>query len=804
MMTSYLSLVPKYLSMHKKKSRLIIISVAIAVALVTGIFSMLDSFLQFEKIQVIHDYGNYHFLIKNATGEEIEFINNRVDVKNAGNWISIDSDSFLNGKTAKLGALAENFAPNMNCILLEGDYPIREDEVMIEEWAAEKQSLEIGDIITITLNNQVDKQYIISGIYNDIGATKASDIPGILLSISGANNLDIEKINFFLVEFKKGVNINKSVEEIKSYLNLESSRIGLNDRLLAVIGQSKNQSALGLYTTGIILFCIVLIAGVMMIYNTFNISVTERIRQFGLLRCIGASPHQIKKLVKREGLYITLKAIPIGLLAGIIMTFICTAVLKFYNPSLFGSIELFNVSTIGVITGIILGFLTVFMASLLPANKAAKVPPVNTVAGINEIKVSKKRKHGRLTHLFKAEIALGMNNAFMKKKTLILMSCSIAISIMMFLGFQVFIDFMYSAMKTNKPYTPDISIVSEEGLSQDLYKQVEDLDGTKRVYGRMFSYVNATFDASKLTTHYKNIVGNITLTEDGLFIPPEPSWLISYDKNQLKWAKLDLIEGTLSEEKLNAQNGVIAVVSTLRNGITSETTYLKLGDTIYVDTPAGRQELKVMGILRSVPFSDSSLNLTTFITTENIFKNLTDKTSYNIISIQLTKRGQEATIDKIKGLLNEDMSFFDQRQQNTEITQAFMTMAIFIYGFVIVIALISILNIVNTMNTSVASKTRYLGVMRAIGMSGEQLNKMILVEASTYSITGSVLGCVLGILLQKILITNLLSDLKLTWQFPLTQIGIILVLVILVTMLSVINPLKRIKAQKITDVMNSF
>lgn len=804
MMTSYLSLVPKYLSMHKKKSQLIIISVAIAVALVTGIFSMLDSFLQFEKIQIIHDYGNYHFLIKNATEEEINFINNRVDVKNAGSWISIDSDCFLNGKPANLGALAENFAPNMNCIILEGDYPIREDEVIIEEWAAEKQSLEIGDIITLTLNDHVNKQYIISGIYNDIGATKASDIPGILLSTLGAKNLDIEKINFFLVEFKKGVNINKSVEEIKSYLKLESSRIGLNDRLLAVIGQSKNQSALGLYTTGIILFCIVLIAGVMMIYNTFNISVTERIRQFGLLRCIGASPHQIKKLVKREGLYVTLKAIPIGLLAGIIMTFICTAVLKFYNPSLFGSIELFYVSTIGVVTGIILGFLTVFMASLLPANKAAKVPPVNAVTGINEIKISKKRKHGRLTHLFKAEIALGMNNAFMKKKTLILMSCSIAISIMMFLGFQVFIDFMYSAMKTNKPYTPDISIASEKGLSQDLYKQIEDLDGIKRVYGRMFSYVNATFDASKLTTHYKNLVGDITLTEDGLFIPPEPSWLISYDKNQLKWAKLDLIEGTLSEEKLNAQNGVIAVVSTLRKGITSETNSLKLGDMIYIDTPSGRQELKVMGILRSVPFSDSSLNLTTFITTENIFKSLTDETSYKIISIQLTKRGQEDTIDKIKRLLSDDMSFFDQRQQNAEITQAFMTMAIFIYGFVIVIALISILNIINTMNTSVASKIRYLGVMRAIGMSGDQLNKMILVEASTYSFTGSVLGCVFGILLQKVLITNLLSDLKLTWQFPLTQLGIILVLVMLVTVISIINPLKRIKAQKITDVMSSF
>jgi putative ABC transport system permease protein len=83
-MRNYLALVPKYLAAHKKRTDLAIISVALSVALVTAIFSMLDVFLRFEKIQVIHDYGNYHLLIKDASAQEMQAIASRIDVEEPG------------------------------------------------------------------------------------------------------------------------------------------------------------------------------------------------------------------------------------------------------------------------------------------------------------------------------------------------------------------------------------------------------------------------------------------------------------------------------------------------------------------------------------------------------------------------------------------------------------------------------------------------------------------------------------------------------------------------------------------------
>lgn len=804
-MKDYLGLVSKYLSAHKKKTRLTIVSVAISVALITGIFSMVDVFLQFEKLQVIHDYGNYHFAVKGATEKEISFIRSRIDVKNSGMW-KILEDGSIKGIKCKLGALEEAFAENLNIKVIEGKYPTEENEIMLEQWATQRLHLDlkVGDRVGLSFSGNAKREFIVSGIYNDLGNMKAAGVPGVLLSITGANEMASAKDNFFLVEFKPRVNINQAVSDIKSALNIAEDRTDLNDHLLAVIGQSKHNAAADFYIIGGILFCIVLIAGVVMIYNTFNISVMERVRQFGLLRCIGASRSQIMKLVRREGLAVTLRAIPLGIIAGMLMTLTCSAILKYFNNTLFGAIPLFTISISGIAAGIVVGFLTVFLASLLPAQKAARVSPVNAVMGSNEIKISKRRKQGFLTKILHAEIAMGINNAFMKKKTLFLMSCSIAFSIIMFLGFNVFIDFMYSALKTTKPYTPDISLISEQGISRDVHARLSSIDGVKRVYGRMFGYVDTAFDAARLTDTYKKSMKGIKVKDNGLLVPPEKSWLISYDKNQLNWAKIDLIDGELSEDKMNKQNGVIAVAINLRKNVTSETAKLQLGDKVYVEAPAGTKELTVMGILRSVPFGSSELTLTTLITTEKLFADIMGESAYRAIDIQLNNRNKEQTVNEIKSMVNTTIAFRDMRQKNAEINQTFLTMAVFIYGFVAVIALISILNIINTMNTSVASKTRYLGVMRAIGMSGTQLDRMVLVEAATYSLTGCLMGCVLGIILQKVLIKNYLSSFHVIWEFPLVQIILILIITMLVTAFSVISPIRRIKSNGISEVVNSL
>ncbi|MCL6613109.1 MAG: ABC transporter permease [Firmicutes bacterium] len=803
-MKSYLALAPKYLASHGKKTKLSISSIVISVALVAGIFSMLDVFLQFEKIQVIHDYGNYHLSLKDATEEETQAIAGRIEVKNAGTFIGFGKVT-VNGISCQLGALDENFAGNLNIRLIEGRYPAREDEILIEGWASESRYLNVrpGGTVTIAFPDGTTRKFTVSGIGGDWAVMKAAGVPGVFVSMDYAR-FRPARLRLLLIECKDRVDIQRFKREIASILNIAPDRLGQNEPLLAVIGQSDHKAAVGLYQVGAILFTIVLVAGVVMIYNTFNISVLERVRQFGLLRCVGASKAQIGKLVKREGLILAARALPLGVPLGVVMTFVCCAILKFYNSHLFAEIPLFYLSPTGILAGVAVGLLTVFLATLLPAKKAARVSPVNAVTGSSEIGVPKAKKQGLLTRLLPTEIAMGINNAVMKKKTLVLLSASIALSIIMFLGFNVFVDFLYASLKTTKPYTPDISLVSEEGLDRRLYEELARLDGVKHVYGRMFGYVDATFDASRLSETYKREMGGIETDENGLFVAPENSWLISYDPIQLKWAKIDLLEGTLSADSLNERNGIVAVARTVRNGISVETANLRLGDKVYIKTITGTKVFTVMAILRSVPFSDAGPNLATFITTEKLFTKILGRSPLKVIDIQLKRGNQAQTIAKIKKMSGEEIKFLDSRQKNREINQTFLTMAVFVYGFVAVIALISILNIINTMNTSVVAKTKYLGVMRAVGMSGRQLDRMIAAEAATYGFSGCIIGCVLGVLLQRALITNSLTAIRIAWRFPFVQVVCTIILTMLTTWLSVVGPLKRIKARGISETIESL
>jgi putative ABC transport system permease protein len=248
-------------------------------------------------------------MLKDVSDSEKSTISGRIDVENTGTSIFFKNGT-VNDNKCDILAIDENFAPNMGMKLTQGTFPKAENELMLENWAMERYGLKPGDTVSFAFEDSIKKSFVVSGVFSDYASTKASGEPGVVISISAANKANAEKTNAFLIQFKDRTNMRKAEKQITETLDISEDRIGRNDRLLAVIGQSDYKAATGIYETGAILFLIVLVAGVVMIYNTFNISVMERVRQFGLLRCVGASKAQIKKLVKREGTILILKALP--------------------------------------------------------------------------------------------------------------------------------------------------------------------------------------------------------------------------------------------------------------------------------------------------------------------------------------------------------------------------------------------------------------------------------------------------------------------------------------------------------------
>lgn len=159
----------------------------------------------------------------------------------------------------------------------------------------------------------------------------------------------------------------------------------------------------------------------------------------------------------------------------------------------------------------------------------------------------------------------------------------------------------------------------------------------------------------------------------------------------------------------------------------------------------------------------------------------------------------------MRTLANENIQFSDRRLENREAKGAFYSMALFIYGFLVVIVLISIFNIVNSIGMSVSARIKQYGAMRAIGMSGHQLIKMIVAEAITYSTVGSIVGCLIGLPLHKILFEKMVtSHWGDPWYLPLNMLGIIVVVVIFSSILAVYGPTKRIRNMSIVETISTL
>ena len=129
-----------------------------------------------------------------------------------------------------------------------------------------------------------------------------------------------------------------------------------------------------------------------------------------------------------------------------------------------------------------------------------------------------------------------------------------------------------------------------------------------------------------------------------------------------------------------------------------------------------------------------------------------------------------------------------------------------VYGFLGIIMLVSVLNIINNVSMSVSARTKQYGVMRAVGMDGYQILKMIAAEAVTYAICGCVAGGIIGLSVNKFLYKKLITDHfpYAIWNIPVSSLFIILLFVIFATGISIYGPVNRIRNISVTETINEL
>ncbi len=782
-MKSYLSLIPAYGRVHKKQNRMTLLCIVLAVFLVTAIFGMADMEIRSQKLQTVKRYGNWHIQIHNLSEADAAILAERPDVS-ASSWYNVinyrlKENYSIGGKRAAVCGIEASMLSIMKYELTEGTFPETDRQVILTNSSKAVLGVQLGDSITLSTPDGNSLELTVSGFGMDNEIAAKSDAIIAFLPLAGFQSLyrqvyqtaeDADMV--YYIQFSDHCNIRRAIQDIREQFDLTEEQLGQNTALLGLMGFSDDSFITGLYLVAGILFLLVLTAGILMVTSSMNSSIAQRTQFFGLLRCLGASPKQIRRFVCLEALNWCKTAIPLGVLLAVVTIWGLCGALRYLSSMYFSEMPVLGISLPGILAGISVGLITVLLAARSPAKRAARVSPVTAVNGSAGV-IQEIRKAAN-TSAFHIETALGVQHALHRKKNFLLMTCSFALSIVLFLSFYATTAFMHHAITPLRPYTPDVSIVSADSscsLDAELMTKLAACPGVKRIYGRAFAY---------------DVPAKIGDEE-------RPVMLFSYDLQQLNWAEEAdyLLEGDLS--KMTQEGNYALAVHD------AEKQSLAVGEVVHTDLG----DLTIAGILSHCPI-DGVQDTERLICSENTFRRLTGELGYTVLDMQLTRNTTDEDVNRIRALAGDGVLFSDQRLSNQDNRGAFWAFSLFLYGFLTVIVLITCFHIVNSISMSASARMRQYGPMRAVGMSCGQFTKMLAAESGTYACCGCILGCALGLPLHYLLYHYLVTARWGTpYELPFQALGLIVLVVLAASAAAVLRPGRQIRKLDITEVIHS-
>lgn len=845
-MNGYGALASKYLKQQKRRTILTIVGIILSVALISALGTMGQSMKDNIVSKTIYENGAGEIGYGAVTPELLKKLQDHALLRQVGATRSGETTPLARSYKLSLNEATGDALALTPIHLQQGRLPSAPDEAVVEAWALAQLpgTPEIGDtaeltrpdgtrhtyrIVGVLNNQQINMAYGTGAAYTWIDdAAALADVPGTTLSITAT--------------FKKGVDISDHLPEFE---RLAPDKFSTNSRLLALKGEAKdsglNQTLLIIFS---VLIALVVLSTVAVIYNAFNIAVLERMRHFGLLRTIGATPGQLRGIVYREAGLLAAIGVPAGLLVGVGGLWLVLEAMSAADVGIL-SFEGFKLTLHGwiIVGSAIVGALAVWLASWLPAHKASRVSPIDAVRGTGGI-VRETYRRVRLPSLLRLvgiEGDMASKNIRRNRSKFRITAFSIVISIMLFIvfhyfaqeAFKIVVDdsrddqVAYQLMSSLSSRTEDGKPVQDKDvLSEEEIARIKALPGVIHVYGRyMMPSALAYVPTAGIGRGYLAATGDEQLersTQNGQEVRTVPVYTTLYDAERLKQAEPYLIAGTADPAKL-AETGSVLIVQNVKPYVQAEKkrinlqiTDLKVGDTLKLDFGYPDQQLlrevRIGGILSQAPFSPTLLENELYAigpkeTYAALLKDVPADlnlygTSLRGVDVALADGADGAPIKQaLEAIVGGDPSLrlIDFIEEQRQTRQFNMQMKIFIYGFLAVIGLIGSLNIINTVQTNLMLRRREFGLLQAVGMTMRQLRRMATLEGVWFGVIGAFWGLLLGVGICYLLYSQMNSLEGIPFSFPVTGAVISCVFALGVGLLSVQGPLRRIARANVVE-----
>lgn len=848
----------KNLKLNKKRSIMTIIGISLSIALVFTIINMVSA-LKSTIVKVVEsESGSQH--IKVFGGDDYKKVlegnkdvRDLYEIKQLG-YAKINSKNKYKPYLKLMSLTKDNFE-NAGIRLVDGKLPEKANEILISEKLIKdgKVKLSLGDEINLNLGKrifeaQLSKEEKETSIWESMDQKYVSRniLPPVL--IEGESLSDQHRSSFKIVGIIKRPNSSieafsdpgfsaftlaskgekyfdsflyyklNNVDNIQKHVDAvyegNINRYEVNSSLMTISGNGSNESLMRmLYTLATVLILIILITSIMIIRNSFSISIVERTKEFGILKSIGATERQVVDNIIFEGLCLGLIGAVFGLLIGVLASFILIQVVNILLKDMLDGIKFdFYISTLSILISLIVGFISIFMSSYLIARRSRRLSPIEAIRSSNDIKVKKKdvKTPRYIGKLFNIGGLIAYKNVRRNKKKYRTTVASLALSVMVFIGMFSMVDSIYTSARARYSYVNyqvQVFLSSGGEENQDSIKnRYENFlnlisnNFTEEKYA-VYKEYNAEIDFKYFTDEYKNynhydIDNGNTKTLVNVFEINDEAYDLLMKENNLKKETKAVAINRARYKDVEKKTFVYNILKDFNIELTSFD---------YENSTKDKMRLEVEQIDKLLPgmgeYSNNNLDI---YVRENT---LNDTFVCRGISACFDSPNAGETVKTLDKVLDNNLigeySVFNIQEQINMINNLLLLIQIFGYGFIVVITLIALTNVFNTITSNVFSRKREYGTLISCGMSDGQVKRMSLFESLFIGLKSLVWGLPLGIgisvLMYKIITTNIVTE----YRFPVKAIGISISTVLLITFIIMSYSISKIKSQNVIETIRN-
>lgn len=661
--------------------------------------------------------------------------------------------------------------------------------------------------------------------------------------ISEITGIDLEYIEQDMM-FDDAEDAEKAYEQLnKNPFKIES--FSINSELLKYKGFGLSDDNLRvIYNLAIIIIVIIVLSSVFIIRNSFAISITEKTKLYGMMSSTGATPRQIKHNVYFEGFILGLIGIPLGILLGVGVTAVLIWLVNVLLAEGLNNITVaFCVSWYAIAAAVLLGLLTIFFSSFSIARRASKISPIDAIRSNNDIKIRKKKKEKSykvpkyINRLFGAGGSIAWKNLKRSRKKYRTTVISIVVSVATFISVYSFVDYglkFYSNYNNGirfNMYIDTYSLDEKTSFDEttDKLKQIAEFEGVReRAYG--FNNVYYCFhemDSAILTDEVKAM----GINETDVYVYGDTAELPNS-----KFVALDDISYKDIISRLGYKYNEVK-----DKGLIVNTTpvYNKDGYTVRDDNGKPKKlsifknikGLKLDGEL-SVDENDDdydwdyrkiTVELAGEIDDESVINDYADCNYFGtdgsiLVSLEWFKQNTsplnadaEITLnaenpDELEQKLTEfDNTIYvmNYAKQARIMNAMLLVVQIFVYGFILVISLIGITNIFNTITTNMQLRRKEFAMLRSVGMTNKEFNRMIRLESLFYTVRALIIGIPLGLLGGYLINLSFNEGGQLNYFFPWPAVLISVATVMLVVRMIMRFSIGKVRKQNIIETIRN-